>query len=78
MTDAYRDVGEIIGNELGGAPVDVSPGMELADIPGWDSVALAGVLMAIEERLGYAPDRDLIDHLRSVDDLVRILAKKSA
>jgi acyl carrier protein len=70
----YQDVGEIIGDEIGSGPVSVLPGMALADIRGWDSVALIGVLLAIEQRLGNEPDRDSIDRIRSVDDLVAILA----
>jgi acyl carrier protein len=73
MNSSYQIVGELIGVELGLAPIKIAPGIDLTDIPGFDSVALAGVLLAIEQRTGREADRDAIDRVRNVDDLVAIL-----
>lgn len=72
-TDRYARLGRIIGAEMGGGAVALAPGMELADIPGWDSVTLAGVLAEIERETGQFADRDAMDRLTSVDALAALL-----
>jgi acyl carrier protein len=63
----------IIGGELGIAPPALDADSELADLPGWDSVALAGVLVALEARFGVAVGRAEIDAIETAGDLARLL-----
>jgi acyl carrier protein len=61
VDDTYRILTAIVQHEL---QTEIPPmGSEtiLDDLPGWDSVALAGVLLAIEERFQVAAvRRDLV------------------
>ena len=41
----------------------------LADLRGWDSVAIAGVLLAVESRFGIDVDRDRLENLVTAKDL---------
>lgn len=64
----------LIKEELGAGPVVLTPETVLADLRGWDSVALAGVLVAIEIRLGVVVDRDQLETLSRVEDLADLIA----
>jgi len=74
MSDVYEILGGIIGDELGVAPVSLGPDTLLADIPGWDSAALAGVLLGIEDQFGVVANREQIDGLNSGADLAGLCA----
>ena len=50
MDDIYRKLTEIMRNELGIDDLELQPDTVLDDLPGWDSVTLAGVLLAVEDQ----------------------------
>ncbi len=50
MDDLYRVLTTILADELQTDIPPLRPDTVLDDLPGWDSVSLAGVLLAIEER----------------------------
>jgi acyl carrier protein len=67
----------IIGEELDTPPPPLDPDTVLDDIPGWDSVTVAGVLLAIEERFGIVASRAEIDELRTAADLARLCQSRT-
>ena len=67
--DTYRVLAALIGEEIGIGPVELAPETVLADLRGWDSVAIAGVLLAVEARFGIDVDRDRLENLVTAKDL---------
>jgi acyl carrier protein len=59
-------LGDLIGDELGCGPVALQADTILADLPGWDSVAMAGVMLALEDRFGVMLERTAGDLLALV------------
>jgi acyl carrier protein len=72
MTSLYEQLGRIIGDELGTAPIALTAEMRLDDIPGWDSVTVAGVLLGIEERFNVVATREDLTQLATGADLARL------
>jgi len=61
VDETYRLLTEIIKRELQTEIEPLRPDTVLDDLPGWDSVALAGVLLAIEEQFHVnAVRRDVV------------------
>lgn len=71
--EIYRVLAMLIGEELGSGPVDITSETVLADLRGWDSVAIAGVLIAIESRFGIEVDRDRLENLSTGQDLADLI-----
>jgi acyl carrier protein len=72
MGGVYEELTAIVGDELGSPPQPIGPDTLLDDIPGWDSVTLAGVLLAIESRFGVAAGRQQLDGVATGADLARL------
>lgn len=72
MKDVYEILSEIVGSELGAAIAPIGPETQLDDIAGWDSVTLAGVMLAIEARFGVAASRRRVDQISTGADLARL------
>ncbi len=72
MDDTYRRLSQIVGAELGTEPVELQPDTVLDDLPGWDSVALAGVLLAVEEQFNVNAVRRDVGVLATGADLARL------
>jgi acyl carrier protein len=72
MSDVYQALGEILGEELGRAPVPLTAQTELDDLPGWDSATLAGVILAIEFAFGVSITRDQLGPIETGADLARL------
>ena len=78
MTDIYARLSHIVAGEIGADGVAIGPETELDDLPGWDSVALAGVLLAIESEFEVGVTRQQIQHMSTGADLARLCAPASA
>ncbi len=78
MSDVYSQLAAAIGAELDCPPPPLGPDTVLDDIPGWDSVTVAGVLLAIEEMFGTVATRREIDDLRTGADLARLCEPRPA
>lgn len=72
MTGIYRTLGEILGEELGCAPVALTAQTELDDLPGWDSATLAGVILSIEAAFGVGITREQLGPIATGADLARL------
>jgi acyl carrier protein len=71
--DTYRVLGTLVGEEIGTGPVELTPETVLADLRGWDSVAIAGVLLAIESQFDVEVDRDRLENLTTAQDLAELV-----
>ena len=76
MSSTYERLSTLVGEELGRAGVQITPETELDDLPGWDSVALAGVLLAIETEFGVPVARSAADGVLTGADLARLCATR--
>ena len=74
MSDVYSQLAAIIGQELSSPPPPLGPDTVLDDIPGWDSVTVAGVLLAIEDQFGTVTSRREVDGLQTGADLAKLCA----
>lgn len=72
ITDIYVTLGQILGEEFGCPPVALAAETELDDLPGWDSAALAGVILGIEDAFGVSITRDQLGPLVTGADLARL------
>ena len=50
--------------------------LSIGDIPQWDSLAQAKIVVGIEERFGIALEIDQILDIESVEDIVKIVCHK--
>ena len=72
QNEIYDILGTLIANELGVGSVAISPDTVLAELRGWDSVAMAGLLVAMEIRFDITVQRDQLETLHRVKDLAAI------
>ena len=47
-------------------------------VPGWDSAKTIGIIMAVEQRFGFAMKSREMDRLRSIGDFVALIKAKTA
>ncbi|HEX4260784.1 MAG TPA: acyl carrier protein [Acetobacteraceae bacterium] len=76
MTDAdgvLAAIRDICRAELDDPALAVGETTRFADLRGWDSVAVAGVVMAAEERFGLRLSSEEIEQAVRVDDLARLV-----
>jgi len=72
MADILATIRGIVWDETG-TESELDGGTRLDNVSGWDSVAMASVLMAIEDRFDLTIDRDQLDGVQSFGDLVRLV-----
>ena len=72
MIDIYKALSEILADELNQASAPLTEHTELDDLPGWDSAALAGVILSIESHFGVSITRKQLDSIVTVADLARL------
>ncbi len=66
---------EAFGNET----IVLHDGMTAADVPGWDSIKMVAIIIAVEEHFAIRLRAREIDQLKCVGDFVGLIAaKKSA
>ena len=79
MTEAeiYAILQDIVAGELDAGPVSLAPDTVLDDLRGWDSVALAGVVVAIEARFGNPITRAELGDIRRAEDLALLVRARA-
>ncbi len=78
MTHAVNVSPELVAifrEELRKPELELIASMTADDVPGWDSAAMVGILMAIEELLGTELGANEVKQIESVGDLVRIMER---
>lgn len=58
------------------SPGKVKPGMELATVPGWDSLAVVGFIAALDKQLGVRVQASALAECKTVDDLIALAGDK--
>ncbi len=69
-------IADIICEELQDDALTLQADTELASIPGWDSVTMSCVMIAIERTFGFEFDGNDLDRLTDLDSLVKVVARK--
>ena len=77
MADPHLDaVQAIIASVLDCAPGAVDPAARIGTIPGWDSIAHMGIVLALEEKTGRRLSAEEIASAGSVEDFTEILRRE--
>ena len=71
LTPIFRDV--FLRDDL-----ELRPDLSAKDVEGWDSFKQIEIILAAEARFGIKMSTRELDSLRSVGDLVRVIAAKAA
>jgi acyl carrier protein len=71
----YERLGRVFREHLHQPTLQIVPRMTQDDIPGWDSTAMASIIVAIEEEFGFEFSSDELRSVRSVGDLAHIVAQ---
>ncbi|MBV8871038.1 MAG: acyl carrier protein [Acetobacteraceae bacterium] len=71
LTEIFRDV--FLRDDL-----ELRPDLSAKDVEGWDSFKQIEIILAAEARFGIKMSTRELDSLRSVGDLVRVIAAKAA
>lgn len=66
----------LIENVVECPPGTVKSGLALADLPGWDSLAVLGLIAALDRELGVRVQTPALAACKTVDDLVALAGDK--
>jgi acyl carrier protein len=70
--ESLRWIAKIVREELDDETIVLSMETTPADIPGWDSLAHVGIILAVERGRGAKLTTEQIEGLQNVGDLVRL------
>jgi acyl carrier protein len=56
----------------------ITPETRAADVPGWDSLQMVGIILAVQKRFGIILRGRDVDRLHCVGDFVVLIAQKRA
>ncbi len=77
MVDSHQDaVRAVIASVLDCAPGAVDPAARIGTIPGWDSIAHMGIVLALEESIGRRFTADEIAPAGSLEDVAQIFRRE--
>lgn len=75
-TEILAALTEILREAFGDDTLTVTPETTAKDVPGWDSIRMVSILIAVEDRFGIKTRSREIDRLRSVGDFVALIRAK--
>jgi acyl carrier protein len=81
MTDdakIYADLTEIFNDVFMVDDMKLTPDLSAKDVAGWDSFKQIEIMVSVEDRFGIKLNTKEIDSLKSVGDLVSVIARKTA
>jgi len=61
---------------LNGPPPRLTENLELADIPGWDSMAMVRLVVALEEKFGRQLSDAEIENIETVADVEKLVTAR--
>ena len=76
-SQAMTGFAEIVRETLGDPAMVVTPHTSAADVPGWDSVAMVEMIMAVEARFNIRLGSRDLDQIASVGDMVALIERKT-
>jgi acyl carrier protein len=71
LTDVFRDV-------LDDEALELSPELTAKDVPGWDSLSHIRLMLSVERAFDVKLSASEIGKLKTVGDLVELVARKTA
>ena len=71
------DALELIAEAINESVNDVQPGVELATLSGWDSMAVLMLMAEFDEQFDIILDEDKIYTLKMVDDILAVFENNS-
>lgn len=80
MTEAevFRNLMEIVSDALDVDDLVLTPETTAADVPGWDSLKMVSIIIAVEARFRIRIRSSEIDRLKTMGDLASVIAAKLA
>ena len=75
--DVYSDLGKIFDDVFETQGIALSRTTTADDVPGWDSMKMVLILMAVEERFGIKFTTREMDALQSVGDFADVIRAKA-
>jgi len=76
--DLYSVLTEIISDTLDVDDLVLTPDTTAADVPGWDSLKMVSIIIAVEARFRVRIRSSEIDTLKTVGDLAGVIRTKVA
>lgn len=73
--DTHDRLTRIFREELRQPALQIAPAMTQGDVPGWDSTAMAAIIMSIEEEFEFEMSASDLRGARSIGDLAAIVAR---
>jgi len=80
MTEAeiYQGLGEVFREVFGDAAPPLRAELSAEDVPGWDSVKMVNIILAVEQHFSVRLRSREVDKLRNVGDLATLVQSKQA
>lgn len=66
---------QIFREQLRNKELAITPSMTQDDVPGWDSTAMVGIIMAVEEEFQFEFTPGELKGLRTVGDLAQLIQR---
>lgn len=76
MSGALEGFVSIVRETLGEPQLALTPQTIAAEVPGWDSVAMVSMILAVEVQFGIRVRSRDIDHIVRVGDMVDMIERK--
>jgi len=76
-TISREDALELIAEAINESVDDVQPGIELATLSGWDSMAVLLLMAEFDDQFDIVLDEEKINSLKLVDDILTVLEKNN-
>jgi acyl carrier protein len=77
MSEKMTELHKVFQDELGIPAFDHDAEEALANIPGWDSVSMACVVLGVEKRFGVTFTSEEMDNIETVGDFLHIIDRKT-
>jgi acyl carrier protein len=77
VTGQFDILRDIVSQETGLGELDATPETAMAELPGWDSVNMTCVILAVEQRFGFTFTPDEMDRLVTFDDFLAVIQAKA-
>jgi acyl carrier protein len=78
VTEQFTILRDIVSHETGLGELAVTPQTAMAELPGWDSVTMTCVILAVEKRFGFTFTPEEMDRLGTFNDFLLTIQAKAA
>ena len=76
MSSTLEGFVSIVRETLGDPQMPLTPQTVVADVPGWASMAMVNMILAVEVRFGIRVRSRDIDHIVRIGDMVKMVEGK--